>query len=237
MTDTSVIKMISGRMTDISVMGEWQVAGVGGTRPLQNVVGEALKGWFSFEARKYLLSFPSYVHFEEFFVSHSFVRFGGQTFERWGVWFRAFSWSLFWNFARSPGMFLRTPTATLSIFFENHLSFFKAEPTLLAWQLWWVPGWANHFGDGTLKDRLKISFSGVGEIERRRTIDRRRDWYESFAVTHGPILKKKKTTKHQSIALFAIWRQKDWCFSAIFGFSDNFRLLCKISSKYPHNSF
>ena len=40
--------------------------GVGGTRPLRNVLGEALKGRFSFEARNYLFSFPSYVHFEEF---------------------------------------------------------------------------------------------------------------------------------------------------------------------------
>ena len=58
---------LSGRMTDISVMRELQVAGVGGTRPLENVLGEALKGRFSFEARNYLFSFQSYVRFEEFF--------------------------------------------------------------------------------------------------------------------------------------------------------------------------
>ena len=65
-------------MTDISVMGEWQVADVGGTRPLRNVLGEALRGRFSFEAGKYLFSFPSYGHFEEFFVSRAFVRFGAK---------------------------------------------------------------------------------------------------------------------------------------------------------------
>ena len=59
-------------------MGEWEVVGVGGTRPLRNVLGEALKGRFSFEARNYLFSFPSYVHFEEFLVSRAFVKFGAK---------------------------------------------------------------------------------------------------------------------------------------------------------------
>ena len=52
--------------------------GVGGTQSLRNVLGEALKGRFSFEARNYLFSFPSYVHFEEFFVSRAFVKFGAK---------------------------------------------------------------------------------------------------------------------------------------------------------------
>ena len=52
--------------------------GVGGTRPLRNVLGEALKGRFSFEARNYLFSFPSYVHFEEFSVSRASVKFGAK---------------------------------------------------------------------------------------------------------------------------------------------------------------
>ena len=59
-------------------MGEWEVVGVGGTRPLWDVLGKALKGRFLFEARNYLFSFPSYVHFEEFFVSRAFVKFGAK---------------------------------------------------------------------------------------------------------------------------------------------------------------
>ena len=59
-------------------MGEWQVAGVGGTRPLRNVLGEALEGRFSFEARNYLFSFQSNVRLEEFFVSRAFERFGAK---------------------------------------------------------------------------------------------------------------------------------------------------------------
>ena len=57
---------LSGRMTDISDMGEWKVSGVGGTRPLEKVLREALEGRFSFEARNYLFSFQRYVRFEEF---------------------------------------------------------------------------------------------------------------------------------------------------------------------------
>ena len=182
---------LSGRITDISVMGEWQVVGAGGTRPLRNVLGEALKGRFSFEARKYLFSFQSYVHFEEFFfVSRAFVRFGRQTFERWGFWFRRFLGALFRNSARSPGIFLRTPTTTSSNF-ENFLSFFKAQPVLLARHGWWSPGWTKHFGDDTSKIRRKTSLSGVGEIEQRRTSHRPRNWYESLAVNHGSNEKKK----------------------------------------------
>ena len=51
---------------------------VGGTRLLRNALGEALKGRYSFEARNYLFSFPSYGHFEEFFVSRVFVKFGAK---------------------------------------------------------------------------------------------------------------------------------------------------------------
>ena len=60
------------------------------------------------------------------------------------------------------------------VFFENFYSLFKAEPVLLAWQLWWSPGWAKLFGGGSSKTRMETWFSGVGEIERRRTADRRR---------------------------------------------------------------
>ena len=63
---------------------------------------------------------------------------------------------------------------------------------LLAWQLWRSPGWVKHFGDGTSETRKKTWLPGVREIERRRTINRRRDWYESCAVIHGPKEKEKK---------------------------------------------
>ena len=40
---------------------------------------------------------------------------------------------------------------------------------------------------------MKTRLPGVGEIERRRTIDRRRDWYKSCAMIHGP--EEKKNTR------------------------------------------
>ena len=39
---------------------------------------------------------------------------------------------------------------------------------------------------------MKTGLPDVGEIERRRIVDHRRDRYESLAVIHGP--KEKKNT-------------------------------------------
>ena len=46
---------------------------------------------------------------------------------------------------------------------------------------------------------MKTRLPGVGEIERRRTIDRRRDWYKSCALIHDPEEKKKKTQGSQRV--------------------------------------
>ena len=45
---------------------------------------------------------------------------------------------------------------------------------------------------------MKTRLPGVGEIERRRTIDRRRDWYKSCAIIHGPKEKQKKKHTRKS---------------------------------------
>ena len=185
-------------MTDISVMGEWQVAGVGGTRPLRNVLGEAIEGRFSFEARNYLFSFQIYVRFEEFFVSRAFERFGAKCSSSGAL-----------GFDNVLELFLKTPLRHRAVFcelwlrpqefLENFLSFSKAEPVLFAWQLWRSQVWAKHFDVGTSETRMKTRLPGVGEIEGscRRTIDRRRDWYESCAVIHGP--EEKKTQGSQRV--------------------------------------
>ena len=115
---------LSGRMTDISVMG--QVVGVGGTRPLWNVLGKAIEGRFSFEARNYLFSFLSYVRFELFFfVSRAFERFGAKC-----------SSSGAFGFDDVLGLFLKTPLRHRAfvcelllrpqVFLENFLSFFQS---------------------------------------------------------------------------------------------------------------
>ena len=118
---------LSGRMTDISVMGEWQVVGVGGTRPLRNVLGEALKGRFSFEARNYLFSFPSYVHFEEFFVSRAFVKFGAKRSSP-GTFCFDDVLELFLKTALRHRAFSCELRLRPRVFFENFHSCFKPEP-------------------------------------------------------------------------------------------------------------
>ena len=132
---------------------------------------------------------------KSFFVSRAFERFGAK---------RSISEAC--GFDDVLELFLKTPLRPRAFFcelrlrprvvFENFLSFFsKAEPVLLDWQLWRTLGWAKHFGDGTSKTRMKTWLPGVGEIVRRRTIDRRRNWFESCAVIHGPKEKKKKNTR------------------------------------------
>ena len=112
---------LSGRMTDISVMGEWQVAGVGGTWPLRNVLGEAREGRFSFEAQNYLFSFQSYVRFEEFFFCFPrFWKIWRQTFKLWSFWFRQCLGGLFENSAPSLGLFFELQLRP-RVFFENFL--------------------------------------------------------------------------------------------------------------------
>ena len=180
-----------GRMTDISIMGKWQVAGVGGTRPLRNVLGKALKGRFSLEAR--YVSFLSWVMFilKSFSVSRAFVRFGAKRSSSGAFGFDDVL-KLFLKLRSVTGHLFANSDYDLELFFENYISFFKAELVFLAWELGWFPGWAKHFDNGLSKLRMKTSLPGVGEIERRRTIDHRRDWYESLAVIHGA---KEKNTK------------------------------------------
>ena len=47
---------------------------------------------------------------------------------------------------------------------------------------------------------MKTRLLGVGEIERRRIIDHRRNRYESLAVIHGPKEKKKHSEVKSVIA-------------------------------------
>ena len=105
--------------------------GVGVTRPLQNVLGEALKGRFSFEARNYLFSFSSYVHFEEFFVSRAFVKFGAKRSSP-GTFCFDDVLELFLKIALSHWALFCELRLRSRVFFENFHSFFKAEPVLLA---------------------------------------------------------------------------------------------------------
>ena len=92
-----------------------------------NVLGEAIEGRFSFEARNYLFSFRSYVRFEEFFFCFPrFERFGAKCSSSGAFWFR-----------RCFGALLKTPLRHRAffcelllrpqVFLENVLSFFPKQ--------------------------------------------------------------------------------------------------------------
>ena len=183
-------------MTDISVMSEWQVAGVGGTRPLENVLGEALKD--DLRSKLEIISFLSRVMSvsKSFFLFPALLKDLAPNFQALGLLFRPCLGGLFENSALSTAFFceLRLHGLRPQVFFlKISFLFSKTEPMLLAWPLVRSPSWAKHFVRGTSKTRMKTWLPCVGETERRRTMVRSRDWYESCAAIHGP--KRKKTRK------------------------------------------
>ena len=156
--------------------------------------GRGSRGTIFVRSSKLSLFFPELFPFRRafFFVSRAFERFGSKC-----------SSSGAFELDDVLGLFLKTPLRHRAFFanFDYDHKYFlkisflfsKAEPILLAWQLWRSQLWAKHFGDGTSKTGMTTRLPGVGEIERRRTIDRRRDRYESCAMIHGP--EEKKNTR------------------------------------------
>ena len=183
---------LSGRMTDISVMGEWKVAGVGGTRPLRNVLGEALKGRFSFEARKYLFSFQSYVHFEEFFCFPRFCKIWRQTFKLWSFWFRRCFGAFFENSALSPGIFCEPWIWPRDLFLKISFIFSKQSRCHLPDSCGGLQAEQSTFVMVRRKLEWKLDFRTLARSSAERIVDHRRDRYESLAVIHGPKEKKKQ---------------------------------------------
>ena len=192
MTDISVIKMI------ISV-AVWRIYPSWVNDKFRAWEGLGHSGMFwarlsrdDFRSKLEIISFLSRVMSvsKSFFVSRAFERFGAKC-----------SSSGAFEFDDVLGLFLKTPLRHRAVFANSDYDhkyflkisflFSKAEPVLLAWQLWRSQLWVKHFGDGTSKTGMKTRLPGVGEIERRRTIDRRRDRYESCAMIHGPEEKKK----------------------------------------------
>ena len=180
---------LSGRITDISVM--WRTSCKRGRdSATRECFRRGFWGTIFVRSSKLSLFFPELCSFRRvFFVSHAFERFGDKR-----------SSSVAFGFDDVLEVFLKTPFCHRAFiansdydqkYFLKFPFFSKAEPVLLSWQRWRSPGWAKHFGDGTSKTRMKTWLPGVGEIERRRTIDRRRYRYESCAVIHGPKGKEK----------------------------------------------
>ena len=150
------------------------------------------QGMIFVQSSKYLFSFKSYVHFEEF-VSRAFVRFKlAPNARALGLLVRRCHGALFENSASSPGIFCELWIRP-RVFFENFLSFFKAEPVSLAWQLWWSPGWAKYYQNenltfGSWRDR------GLNSSKDRRSSSR------SVRVACGdPWSKGEKTQWSQSV--------------------------------------
>ena len=174
MTDITVIKSI------ISV-AVWRIYPSWMNEKLWAWEGHGHSGMFwarlsrnDFRSKLEIISFLSRVMFiSKSFCFPRFCKIWRQTFEPWGFWFRQCLGAPFENcaghYAFSCELRLRP-----RLCFENFYSVFKVEPVLLAWHLWWSPGWAKLFGGGSSKTRMETWFSGAGEIERRRTTDRRR---------------------------------------------------------------
>ena len=196
MTDISVIKMI------ISV-AVWRIYPSWVNDKLRAWEGLGHSGMFwarlsrdDFHSKLEIIFFLSRVMSvsKSFSVSRAFQRFGAKCSSS-GAFGLDDVLGLFLKTPLRHRAFLRTLTTTTSISWKFSFLFSKAELGLLAWQLWRSQLWAKHFGDGTSKTRMKTRLPGVGEIERRSTIDRRRDWYELCAMIHGPEEKKKHTRK------------------------------------------
>ena len=197
MTDISVIKMI------ISV-AVWRI--------YPSWVNDKLRAWEGlghsrmfwarlsrddFRSKLEIISFLSRVMSvsKSYFVSRAFVRFGAKLSISGAFGFDDVLEVFLKTLLRHRAFFceLRLHGLRPEVFFWKCPFFFsKTEPMLLTWPLWRSPSWAKHFGDGTSKTRMKTWLPCVGAMERRRTMDRRRDWHESCAAIHGPKGKKNK---------------------------------------------
>ena len=82
------IDHLSGRMTDISIIGEWQVSGVGGTGHSGMFWARLTRDDFRSKLKNiFLLSRVMFIS-KRFFVSPRFCKIWRQTFESCGFWFR-----------------------------------------------------------------------------------------------------------------------------------------------------
>ena len=196
MTDISVIKMI------ISV-AVWRIYPSWVNDKLRAWEGLGHSGMFwarlsrdDFRSKLEIISFLSRVmSVSKSFLFPALLKDLAPNVQALGLLVSTMFWGSFWKLRTVTGHFFANSDYDHKYFLKISFLFSKAEPVSLAWQLWRSQVWAKHFGDGTLKTGMKTRLPGVGEIERRRTIDRRRDWYESYAMIHVPEEKKKITTR------------------------------------------
>ena len=160
--------------------------------------GRGYRGTIFVRSSKLSLFFPELCPFRRVFLFPALLKDLAPNVQALGLLVLTMFWGSFWKLRSVTRHFFANSDYDHKYFLKISFLFSKAEPVLLAWQLWQSQVWAKHFGDGTSKTRMKTGLPGVGEIERRRTIDRRRDCYESCAMIHCPE-EKKKTQGNQRV--------------------------------------
>ena len=155
--------------------------------------GRGSRGTIFVRSSKLSLFFPEVCPFGRVFLFPAHLKDLAPNVQALGLLVSTMFWGSLWKLRSVTGHFFANSYYDHKYFLKSSFLFSKAEPVLLAWQLWRSQVWAKHFGDGTLKTRMKTRLPGVGEIERRRTIDRRRDWYSH--VRWSMVQKRKKSAR------------------------------------------
>ena len=119
---------LSGRMTDISVMGEWQVVGVVKQRDSATLecFGRGYRGTIFVRSSKWSLFFPELRPFRRVFLFPALLKDLAPNVQALGLLVRRCFGALFENSAPSPGIFCQLLLRP-QVFLENFLSFFPKQ--------------------------------------------------------------------------------------------------------------
>ena len=201
MTDISVIKMI------ISV-AVWRIysSWVNGKLRAWEGLGHSKMFWArlsrdDFRSKLEIISFHSRVmSVSKSFLFPALLKDLAPNVQALGLLVSTMSWRSLWKLRSVTRHFFLANSdyrRTTSIFWKLPFFFSKQSRCYLPESYGDAKAKQKHFGDGTSKTRMNTWLPGVVEIKRRRTIGRRRDWYESCAVIHGP--KEKKNTSQRGL--------------------------------------
>ena len=112
-----------------------------------NVLGEALKGRFSFDSSKICLFFPELCSFRRVFCFPRFCKIWRQTFEPWGFWFQRCHGALLLKTAPVTRRFLTNSDYDHEYFLKTSILFSKqsryylpdsyGDPQAEQSSLWW----------------------------------------------------------------------------------------------------
>ena len=186
-------------MTDISVMGEWQVVGVGGTRPLWECFGRGYRGTIFVRSSKLSLFFPELCPFRRVFLFPALLKDLAPNVSSSGA----------FGFDDVLGLILKTPLRHWAFFcelllrpqefLENFLSFFQSRagftcltaiaiPSLSKALWWWYVENQNESStSGRWRDRVQKDHRSSSRL------------VQSCAMIHGPEEKRKK---HKEVSVW-----------------------------------